>query len=55
MRNAYIILDENHLGELGVDMRIILKCVLKKQDMKVWTEFIWFRLGTSCESGEFLD
>jgi hypothetical protein len=27
----------NHLGEVGVDGRIILKWILKKQDMRVWT------------------
>jgi hypothetical protein len=38
------------LDELGVYERIILKCILKKQDMKLWTGFIW--LGTR-SNGEF--
>jgi hypothetical protein len=30
----------DHLGELGVDVNIILKWILKKHSVKVWTEFI---------------
>jgi hypothetical protein len=37
----------NHLGELGVDRRIMLKLILKKYDMRVWTEFNWLRVGSS--------
>jgi hypothetical protein len=36
----------DHLEELGVDGRIILELILGKQDGKVWTEFIWLRVGT---------
>jgi hypothetical protein len=31
---------------LSVDGRIILKWILKKQGLRVWTVFIWPRIGT---------
>jgi hypothetical protein len=34
----------NHLGDLVVDGRIILKWIIKKWGMKIWTRFIWFIL-----------
>jgi hypothetical protein len=34
------------LGRLGIDGRI-LEWVLEKQGGKVWTGFIWLRIGTS--------
>jgi len=37
----------NHLGELRVDVRIILKWVFKKSDVEVWTELIRFKMGHS--------
>jgi hypothetical protein len=36
-----------HSEDLDIDGRIILKCVLGKQGGKVWTGFIWLRIGTS--------
>jgi hypothetical protein len=39
---------------LGVGGRIILEWILGKQGGKVWTAFIWLRIGTdggSCEYG----
>jgi hypothetical protein len=30
----------------GVDGRIILKCILEKQYMKLWIGFVWLRIGT---------
>jgi hypothetical protein len=35
------------LKDLRIDERIILKLILKKQDGKVWTGFIWFMIGES--------
>jgi len=40
------------LEDLGVDGRIALKCVLNKQYRKVWSGFIWIKIGNvmrSCE------
>jgi hypothetical protein len=34
-------------GRLGIDAIIVLKWILKKQEMWVWTKFIWLRIGTS--------
>jgi hypothetical protein len=35
------------LEDLGIDGRIILKCISGKWGWKVWIEFIWLRIGTS--------
>ena len=35
------------LGDLSIDVWIILKWTLKKQGGRGWTVFIWFRTGTS--------
>jgi hypothetical protein len=43
---------KNHLEDLGVDVKIILKCILKEQDVWVWTGFSWFKIRSvtgSCE------
>jgi hypothetical protein len=50
--NAYKILVERpekrgHSKDLGIDKRIILKCILQKQGGRMWTELIWFRMQTS--------
>jgi hypothetical protein len=34
------------LGDLGVDGRIILKCMLKELDARVWDGFIWLLIGS---------
>jgi hypothetical protein len=31
------------LGQLDIDGRAVLKWILRKQNMKVWTGFIWHR------------
>jgi hypothetical protein len=36
-----------HLEDIGVDGRIISEWIVQKQDGKVWTAFIYFRLRTS--------
>jgi hypothetical protein len=37
----------DHLEDLGVDVRIILEWILGKYSGKVWTRFIWLRIGAS--------
>jgi hypothetical protein len=36
---------EETLEDLGVYGRIILKFALRKDDRRVWTGFIWLRIG----------
>jgi hypothetical protein len=35
------------LEDLGVDGKIILEWILKKWVRRMWTGFIWLRIGTS--------
>jgi hypothetical protein len=37
----------DNLEDSGVDGRIILEQIIGKQCRKVWTGFIWERMGTS--------
>jgi len=37
--------ERDHLEDLGVDGRIILKCILKKIGCGAWTVLIQLRLG----------
>jgi hypothetical protein len=42
----------DHLGDLSIYGRIILKCVLKKEVVKVWSRSNWFKVDPvegSCE------
>jgi hypothetical protein len=36
-----------NLNDLGVGIRILLKWILKKYDLKVWIRFICFRMESS--------
>jgi len=38
--------ERDHLGGLGVDGRIILRWILRKWDVGVWTGSSWLRIGT---------
>ena len=38
--------EKSHLGEPGVDGRIILRCIFRKWDVGVWTGSSWLRIGT---------
>jgi hypothetical protein len=37
----------NNLRDRGADVRIILKWILNKQVLRMWTGFIWLRIGSS--------
>jgi hypothetical protein len=37
----------DHLEDQRIDRRIILKWILGKQGLGVWTGFLWLRIGTS--------
>ena len=36
----------DHLGDPGVDRRIILKWIIRKWDVGEWIGLIWLRIGT---------
>ena len=36
----------DHLEDLGVDERIILRWIFRKWDVWVWTRLSWLRIGT---------
>jgi hypothetical protein len=37
--------ERDHLEDLGVDVRIILKLIFTKWHGKAWTALIWLRIG----------
>jgi len=40
---------KDHLGDLSVDGRMIIKQILKKWDVRLWTRFKWL-----CSSNKLL-
>jgi hypothetical protein len=37
----------DRFGDLDIDEMILLTCMLKIRDMRMWTPFIWLSIGTS--------
>jgi hypothetical protein len=51
--NDYLVVKPK-MEDLNADEGLILTWILNKQDMRLWTGFIWLRIGTSagsCEHG----
>jgi hypothetical protein len=38
--------ERDHWGESDVDGKIILRWILRKWDVGIWTGLIWFGIGT---------
>jgi len=40
--------EKDHLGDPGMDERIILRWIFRKWDVGMWTGSSWLGIGTSC-------
>jgi hypothetical protein len=53
MRNPYILIrkyeEKRPLGRPRLEGMIILEWIFEKLDVRMWTGFIWFKIGTSSE------
>ena len=38
-------MERDHLGDPGIDVKIILKCIFKKWDGEAWTGSVWVWIG----------
>jgi len=41
-----IMRERDHLEDPGVDGRIIIRCIFRKWNVRVWTGLIWLMIGT---------
>jgi hypothetical protein len=44
--------ERDNLGDLGLDVRIILNWISKKWDGEAWSGLVWLRIGTCGELGK---
>jgi hypothetical protein len=42
-------MERDHLKDLDVDLRMILKWIFKKRVGEAWARLIWLRIGTGGE------
>ena len=39
-------MERDHFKDLGIDERILLKCIIKKLNGDAWARLLWLRIGT---------